>query len=97
MPLLSVWAMEFLKLLGLRRVHPVVAQCPMCQQMVRLHVNKAGRRHMLAHARALYEGARLPVHYAANSKCVGSGTLKTFDPRPNEHQRFKLPACLLDE
>jgi hypothetical protein len=30
-------------------------------------------------------------------KCVGSGTFKMFDPRPNEPQRFKLPDILLDD
>jgi hypothetical protein len=69
----------------------------MCQQMVRLHVNKAGRRHMFAHARSLYEGSRFSVHYAANVKCVGSDSPKRFDPRPGERQSFKLPGSLLDE
>ena len=76
MRLLSVWAMEFIKLLGGRRLHPVVTQCPICKQMVRLHVNKAGRRHVFRHARTLYEGSRLRVHYTAEMKCVGSGALK---------------------
>jgi hypothetical protein len=94
MRLLSVWAMEFIKLLGGRRLHPVVTQCPICKQMVRLHVNKAGRRHVFAHARTLYEGSRFRVHYTAKIKCVGSGAQKMFDPRPNEPQRFKLPDSL---
>jgi hypothetical protein len=34
------------------------------------------------------------VHYTAKIKCVGSGALKMFDPRPNEPQRFKLPDSL---
>ncbi len=55
---LSVWVIEFLKLIGRRQLHPLVTQCPVCQQMVRLHVNKAGRRHVFAHARELYEGSR---------------------------------------
>jgi len=93
---ISVWVTELVKLLGGWRLHPVTAQCPICRQTVRLHVNKAGRRHVFAHARALYEGSRLQVHYAANIRCVGSGAPKTFDPRPNEHQRFKLPDRLLD-
>ena len=97
MRLLSVWAMEFIKLLGGRRLHPVVTQCPICKQMVRLHVDKAGRQHVLGHARTLYEGSRLRVHYTAKIKCVGSGALKMFDPRPNEPQRFKLPHTLLEE
>jgi len=94
---LSVWIVELIKLAGGRRLHPLVAQCPVCQQMVRLHVNKAGRRHVIAHARDLYEGARFSAHYAAKFKCVGSGGRKLFDPRPNEHQRFKLPSSLFKE
>lgn len=94
---LPVWVLEFVKLLGGQRLHPVVTECPFCRQMVRLHVNKAGRRHMYAHARELYEGSRLSVHYAAKVRCIGSGSPKAFDPRPNEHQHFKLPRPLLDE
>lgn len=97
MRLLSVWFVEFAKLLGGRRLHPLVTPCPICGQMVRLHVNKAGRRHVYAHARELYEGSRLSVHYAAKVRCVGSGSPKPFDPRPNEHQRFKLPNSLLED
>ncbi|MGH6671287.1 MAG: hypothetical protein ACRECV_04830 [Xanthobacteraceae bacterium] len=93
----SVWAIEFIKLLGGRRLHPLATQCPICGQMVRLHVNKAGRRHVFAHARDLYEDSRLSVHYAAKVKCVGSGSSKMFDPRPNEHQQFKLPSSLLED
>ena len=92
---LSVWIIEFLKLLSGRRLYPLKTQCPICRQMVRLHVDRAGRRHALAHARALYEGSRLTVHYAASVKCVGSGKPKLFDPRPSEHQRFNLPNSLL--
>jgi hypothetical protein len=66
--------------------------------MVRLHYNKAGRRHLLGHARAssraLYEGSRYGAHYAAANKCDGSGALAKFDPRPNENQRFKPPKSL---
>ena len=51
---LGVWVAEFFKLLGGRRLHPLTTQCPICQQMVRLHVNRAGRRHVFAHARAIY-------------------------------------------
>lgn len=76
---------------------PPVAQCPVCQQMVRLHVDKAGRRHVFAHARDLYEGSRISVHYAAKFKCIGSGSRKLFDPRPKERQRFKLPNSLLEQ
>jgi len=49
-----------------------------------------------AHARELYEGSRLSVHYTAKFKCVGSGNPKLFDPRPSERQRFKLPNSLLE-
>jgi len=93
----SVWFVEFVKLLGGRRLHPLVTQCPICGQMVRLHADKAGRRHVYGHARELYEGSRLSVHYAAKMKCTGSGALKLFDPRPNEHQHFKLPNSLIEE
>jgi hypothetical protein len=93
---LSVWVIELFKLLGRRRLHPLTTQCPICQQVVRLHVDKAGRRHAFAHARALYEESRVSVHYAAKIKCLGSDSLKRFDPRPNEHQRFKLPSALLE-
>ena len=92
-----VWVVEFIKLLGGRRLHPIATQCPICQQMVRLHVDQAGRRHVFAHARGLYEGSRFGVHYAAKMKCVGSGAQTMFDPRPDEHQSFKLPRSLLDE
>ena len=95
---LSVWVIEFIKLLGRRRLYPLNAECPICHQMVRLHYNNAGRRHLLAHARAcsrtLYEGSRYCAHYTANNKCLGSGTLARFDPRPNEDQRFKTPKSL---
>ena len=98
MRILSVWVLEFIKLLGRRRLHPLNAECPICHQMVRLHYNKAGRRHLFAHARAysgtLYEGSRYRAHYTAKIKCVGSGMLATFDPRPNESQQFKLPKSL---
>ncbi len=92
-----VWGLELIRLLGGRRLYPVVAQCPMCGQMVRLHVDQAGRRHALAHARSLYEGSRLDVHYAVKAKCAGSGSVKVFHPRPNESQRFRLPDPLREE
>jgi len=88
---LSVWIVEFIKLLSGRRLYPLRAQCPICQQTVHLHVNKAGWRHAFVHARGLYDGCRLCLHYAAKIKCLGSGMLMIFEPRPNEHQRFKLP------
>lgn len=95
---LAVWLVEFIKLFGKRRLHPINAECPICRRMVRLHYNKAGRRHMLAHARtysrALYEGSRYCVHYSARMKCIGSGTLAKFDPRPNETQHFSGPKSL---
>jgi hypothetical protein len=94
---LSVWIIEFFKLVGGRRLHPIETQCPICRQMVRLHVDQAGRRHVFAHARALYEGSRFSVHYAAQTRCDGSGSPKLFDPRPNEDQHFKLPSPLLEE
>jgi hypothetical protein len=93
---LSVWLVELVKLLGGRRVHPLHTQCPICGQRVQLHVNRAGRRHVVAHARGLYEGCRLCVHYVAKIKCLGSNARMIFDPRPNEHQRFKLPDSLLE-
>ena len=95
MPSLSVWVLEFIKLLGGRRLHPLNAECPICHQMVRLHYNKAGRRHLFAHARAysrsLYEGSRYAAHNTEKIKCLGSGMLAKFDPSPNEAQHFKLP------
>jgi len=91
---LSVWLIELLKIFGERRLHPLAAQCPFCGQMVRLHLNKAGRRHMLGHARALYEGSEFFVHYAAKTRCAGSRKPKIFHPRPNEHERFRLPNSL---
>jgi hypothetical protein len=98
MRILSVWVTEFVKFLGRRRLHPLNAECPICHQMVRLHYNKAGRRHLFAHAcaysRRLYEGARYGAHYPTAIKCVGSGALVTFNPRPNETQRFKPPHSL---
>jgi hypothetical protein len=30
----------------------------------------------------------------AKIKCLGSGMLAKFDPRPNENQHFKLPKSL---
>jgi hypothetical protein len=96
MQLLSLWVRESLKILGRRRLHPLTTQCPICRQSVRLHVNKAGRRHVLGHARAVYEGASLDVHHVAEVKCIGSKSVKVFDPRPGEQQRFKLPPRLGD-
>ena len=98
MRIFSVWVFEFLKLIGRRPLYPLNAECPICHQMVRMHYNKAGRRHLFAHARAysraLYEGYSYDAHYSAKMKCVGSGTLATFDPRPNEKQRFGTPKSL---
>jgi len=90
-----VWVVEFIKLLVGRRIHPLLTQCPICQQTVHLHVNRAGRRHVFAHARGLYEGCRLCKHYVGKIKCLGSGALMFFDPHPHEHQRFKVPDSLL--
>lgn len=94
---LPIWVIEFFKLLGGRRLHPLTTQCPICHQMVRLHVNKAGRRHVFGHARSLYEGSRFSTHYATDMKCVASGSPKRFDPHPSERQHFKLPGGLLEE
>jgi hypothetical protein len=101
MPNISVWVLEFIKVLGGRRLHPLNAECPICHQMVRLHYNKAGRHHLFAHARAysrnLYEGSRYAAHYTEKIKCLGSGMLAKFDPCPNETQHFKLPKSLMLE
>jgi hypothetical protein len=43
------------------------------------------------HARGLYDGCRLCKHYVGKIKCLGSSALMFFDPRPHEHQHFKLP------
>jgi hypothetical protein len=99
---LFVWLIELTKLLlGVQRLHPLNAECPICHRMVRLHYNKAGRRHMFAHAhaysRALYEGSRYCAHYTAKMKCIGSGMLAKFDPRPGEVQHFSPPKCLNTE
>jgi hypothetical protein len=95
---LYVWIIETIKLLGRRRLHPINAECPICHQMVRLHYNNAGRRHVFAHARGcsstLYEGSRYCAHYTAKMKCLGSGALAKFDPRPNENLHFKPPKSL---
>ena len=97
MKLLALWVREALKLVRGRRLHPLTTQCPICRQSVRLHVNKAGRRHVLGHAQALYEGAHLDVHHVAKVKYAGSKSIKVFDPRPDEQQRFRLPQSLLRE
>jgi hypothetical protein len=94
---LRVWVVELTKLLIRRRLHPLLTQCPICQQTVHLHVNRAGRRHVFGHARGLYEGCSLCKHYVGRIKCLGSGALMLFDPRPSEHQRFKLPDSLLEK
>ena len=95
---LSVWIVELVKLVGGHRLHPLNAECPICHQMVRLHHNRAGRRHVFAHARAysqaLYEGYRFGRHYAARVRCLGSGASANFDPHPNENLRFNLPKSL---
>jgi hypothetical protein len=94
---LLVWVVELIKLLTGRRPHPLRTQCPICQQTVHLHVNRAGRQHVFGHARGLYEGCRLCKHYVGRIKCLGSGALMLFEPRPNEPQRFKLPDSLLEK
>jgi hypothetical protein len=95
MRLISVWVRELFKVLSRQHLYPLTTQCPICQQSVRLHVDNAGRRHVLTHARALYEGSRLGVHYVDKVECVGSRSVNKFDPRPGEQQRFKLPESLL--
>jgi hypothetical protein len=94
---LSVWIVEFIKLLIGQRPHPLSTQCPICQQTVHLHVNRAGRRHVFGHARGLYQGCRLCKHYVGRIKCLGSGARMLFDPHPNERQYFKLPDSLLEK
>jgi hypothetical protein len=98
MRVLSVWVIEFFKFLGRQRLHPLNAECPICQKMVRLHYDRAGRRHLLGHARdysrALFEGSHYSAHYAAKAKCDGSGAPALFDPRPSESQHFNLPKLL---
>ena len=37
------------------------------------------------------------VDCTSKIKCLGSGALMFFDPRPHEHQRFKLPDSLLEK
>ena len=82
MRIFSVWVFEFLKLVGRRPLYPLNAECPICHQMVRMHYNKAGRRHLLGHARAssraLYEGSRYGAHYAATMKCVGAARTSSY-------------------
>jgi hypothetical protein len=36
-------------------------------------------------------------HYVGKIKCLGSGALMFFDPRPHEHQHFKLPDSVLEK
>jgi hypothetical protein len=71
---LSVWVVKFIKLLVGRRPHPLLTQCPICQQTVHLHVNRAGRRHVFAHARGLYEGCRLCKRYVGKIKCLAAAS-----------------------
>jgi hypothetical protein len=88
---IAVWFIEFLKVIGRRRLHPLNAECPICHQMVRLHYNKAGRRHLLVHARtysrALYEGSRYSAHYAADLKKASFATRSLRKP-----QKFRICA-----
>ena len=65
---LWVWVAEFVKLFGGRRVHPLPTQCPICHQTVYLHVNKAGRRHVFAHARCLGSGMAIVFDPRPNEK-----------------------------
>jgi hypothetical protein len=91
---LYAWLIELWKLIEGRRLYPIVVQCPVCQQKVRLHVNNAGRRHVYGHAVSLYQGAQFGRHFVGSARCLGSGRIKQFDPRPSEHQHFKLPDSL---
>jgi hypothetical protein len=75
---ISTWLIELFKLFGGRRLHPLRTQCPICGQMVRLHVDKAGRRHVFAHARALFEGSRFSAHYAAKKSVPARGTRRNL-------------------
>jgi hypothetical protein len=86
---LSVWLIEVIKLLGGRRLHPLNAECPFCHRMVRLHYNKAGRRHLFAHARAYSRAVRRVSVLLAKMKCVGSDMLAKFDPRPERSAVFQ--------
>jgi hypothetical protein len=52
---------------------------------------------VFGHARGLYDGCRLRKYYVGKFQCFGSDALMTFDPRPNEHHRFKLPDSLLEK
>ena len=97
MRIFSVWVFEFLKLIGRRPLYPLNAECPICRQMVRMHYNKAGRRHLFAHARAysraLYEGYRYGAHYSAKMKCASeSGTLARIMPSRVSKARYGLMA-----
>ena len=78
------WAIELVKLFSGQRLHPLSTECPICRQMVRLHVDKGGRRHMYAHARSLYEGSRFYAHDAAKMKCPGSSAPAVFDQREED-------------
>ena len=96
---LSVWVVELFKLVGRRRLHPLRTPCPICgDKWFASTSTKPDADTCSRTARALYEGSlRYGVHYASEIRCVGSGNLAQFDPRPNEHQRFKLPSALLEE
>ena len=95
MRILSVWVLEFIKLLlGGRRLHPLNAECPICHRMVRLHYNKAGRRHLFAHARAysctLYEGSRYGAHYTAK---VNVGVLACWRSSTRARMKVNNSSC----
>ena len=50
--------------------------------------------HARAYSRALYEGSHYGAHYTAKIKCIGSGMLAKFEPRPNEPEHFNPPKSL---
>jgi hypothetical protein len=58
-------------------------------------IRPGGNLRTLAHTHgALYEGSRYYAHYTAKMKCIGSGMLAKFDPRPSEPERFNIPRSL---
>ena len=53
MRIFSIWALELLKLVGRRRLHPLNVECPICHQMVRLHYNSGSPASVGARSRPL--------------------------------------------
>jgi len=60
-------------------------------QQGRATTHVCARSGVLARA---YEGSRYRAHYTAKMKCIGSGMLAKFEPRPNEAQHFNPPKSL---